>query len=113
MQLSFSLPFVLLKLQLFDFDTELLSVKGKGVVSIHAVKLFSNFPDGEIAVPYTPKAGKVELKEGGNKPNSAGSTGSQQVNISKNNPLTLLTSLQNTNTFFKLVWSILLNYPNM
>ncbi|KAJ3390553.1 hypothetical protein HDU92_000392 [Lobulomyces angularis] len=62
MQLSFNLPFVSLNLQLFDHEEEIFSISGKGIVSMHAVTLYANFPEGDGILVPPPQL--VENKKG-------------------------------------------------
>ncbi|KAJ3025851.1 UNVERIFIED_CONTAM: hypothetical protein HDU68_006577 [Siphonaria sp. JEL0065] len=61
MQLSFSLPQAMLKLQVFDNDIEIASASGKGIVSLHTVSLQQVIEDTPAAVIAT--GGKVDKKE--------------------------------------------------
>ena len=88
MQLSFNIPYVSLRLQLFDYDNEIFSEYGKGVITIHSVNFYSNQPDGDVAQVTTGKASKDQAKQAAN-------TALVYIfNIS-----------QNTSTFCKQVWS--------
>lgn len=52
-----------LTLQLFDHDNEVVSAKGKGLVSIHAVSISANQPEGDGAtVPPTKAGGGKEAR---------------------------------------------------
>jgi hypothetical protein len=49
MQLNFSIPQVVVKLQVFDNDVEIASARGKGVATLHAVSLLQNTEEAGAA----------------------------------------------------------------
>ncbi|KAJ3209813.1 hypothetical protein HDU82_000053 [Entophlyctis luteolus] len=61
MQVTFSFPQAMLKLQVFDNDVEIASASGKGTAVLHAVQLVQVLED--VAVPATSASGKTEKKD--------------------------------------------------